>query len=74
MSRITADVVTSLAYVWHRFEPVGQDMNALAQMLAPMDDAGEALSENVAFDMEPADYLSGLQAMANANQQADEQS
>jgi len=41
MSRITADFVAALARVWHRFEPPGQDMETLADMLAPMDDAGE---------------------------------
>ena len=35
MSRITADFVAALARVWHRFEPPGQDMETLADMLAP---------------------------------------
>jgi hypothetical protein len=64
MSRITADFVATLARVWHRFEPAGQDMETLAEMLAPMDDAGEALSGNVDFDQEPADYDTALRAMA----------
>lgn len=64
MSRITGDFVAALARVWHRFEPAGQDMDALAEMLAPMDDAGEALSKDVGFDQEPSDYATALHAMA----------
>ena len=64
MSRITADFVAALARVWHRFEPPGQDMETLSQMLAPMDDAGEEMSAGVDFDMEPSDYLLGLDAMS----------
>ena len=67
MSHITAEFVAALARVWHRSDPEQQkvDSETLAQMLAPMDDAGEALSGNVAFDMEPSDYLTGLAAMAD---------
>ena len=64
MSDITGDFVAALARVWHRFEPHGQDVDTLAAMLAPMDDAGEALAGDVEFDMEPSDYLLGLEAMA----------
>ena len=64
MSRITTDFVAALARVWHRFDPPGQDMETLAQMLAPMDDAGEDMSHAVDFDMEPSDYLVGLEALA----------
>jgi hypothetical protein len=64
MSRITAEFVAALARVWHRFEPPGQDMETLAEMLAPMDDAGEDMSHAVHFDMEPSDYLAGLEALA----------
>lgn len=66
MSRITGDFVAALARVWHRFEPAGQDMEALAQMLAPMDDAGEALSKDVEFDQQPSDYATALHAMAES--------
>jgi hypothetical protein len=64
MSRISAEFIAALAHVWHRFDPPGQDMEALAQMLAPMDDAGEDMSQAVDFDMEPSDYLVGLEAIA----------
>jgi len=64
MSRITADFFAALARVWHRFEPPGQDMETLADMLAPMDDAGEDMSHAVDFDMEPSDYVAGLEALA----------
>ena len=61
MSRIKGEFVADIARVWHRFEPKGQDMDALAEMLAPMDDAGEVVAEDVAFDMEPADFFNGLE-------------
>lgn len=64
MSKISADFALTLARVWHRFEPAGQDMQGLATMLAPMDDAGERLSADVEFDMEPADFTASLAAMA----------
>ena len=64
MSDIDADLVRALARVWHRFEPAGQDLEELANMLAPMDDAGEALAGKVGFDMEPADFLLGMTDMA----------
>ena len=65
MSDIDANMVRRLARVWHRFDPTGQDLEELAEMLKPMDDAGEALSANIEFDMEPAGYLAGLEAMAD---------
>ena len=55
MSHITTDFVAALARVWHRFDPPGQDMETLAEMLAPMDDAGEDMSHAMDFDMEPSD-------------------
>lgn len=64
MSHITAEFVRQLAAVWHRFDVTPQDAQTLASMLEPMDDAGETLSERVEFDMEPGDFLSGLDAMA----------
>lgn len=66
MSRITGDFATALAWVWHRFEPHGQDMDALAEMLAPMDDAGESLADDIAFDLEPSDYHVGLEEMSSS--------
>ena len=64
MSRISGEFVAALAEVWHRFEPEAADAQSLAEMLAPMDDAGETMAANVEFDMEPSDYLTGLEAMA----------
>lgn len=60
MEKISGSLVATLARVWHRFDPRGQDLEGLAGMLAPMDEAGERLSERIGFDMEPADYLIGL--------------
>ena len=65
MSQISAMFVAALAHTWHRFEPPEQDLETLAAMLRPMDDAGEELSVQVAFDMEPSDYLLGMDAMAD---------
>lgn len=64
MSPITAKLLETMARTWHRFEPNGQDMNALAAMLIPMDEAGEALAERVRFDLEPSAFLLGLEAMS----------
>ena len=64
MSRITASFVAAIAKVWHRFEPQGQDLDTLAEMLAPMDEAGETLSATIEFDMQPSDYQLGLEAMS----------
>ena len=60
MSAITGSFVAALARIWHRFDPPAGDVDTLATMLAPMDDAGESLAGRVEFDMEPADYLAGL--------------
>ncbi len=56
------EFVAALADRVHRFVP--GDVDALAQMLAPMDEAGEVMAESVEFNMEPSDYLAGLEAMA----------
>ena len=64
MSRITDQFVATLAHVWHRFDPPQADTTTLADMLAPMDDAGEALADDVEFDMEPSDFILGLEATA----------
>lgn len=67
MSHLSGKFVAALARTWHRFEPPEQDLEILAGMLRPMDEAGEALSAHVEFDMEPSDYLVGLEAMAGVN-------
>jgi hypothetical protein len=66
MNHLSGEFVAALARTWHRFELPEQDLETLAAMLRPMDEAGEELSANVAFDMEPSDYLLGLEAMADA--------
>ena len=71
MSRINADFVGAMARVWHRFEPPNQDLDTLAAMLAPMDDAGEVVAEEIEFDMEPSDYLAGLGTTADAAPKTD---
>ncbi|MBT6273629.1 MAG: hypothetical protein HOI95_05790 [Chromatiales bacterium] len=65
MSQLSGEFVAALARTWHRFEPPEQDLESLAAMLRPMDEAGEELSSHVEFDMEPSDYLVGLDAMAD---------
>ncbi len=65
MSRITGKFVTDLASIWHRFDLADQDAQSLAEMLAPMDDAGEVMSHSIEFDMEPSDYLAGLEATSD---------
>jgi hypothetical protein len=64
MSEIDGKFVRSVAQLWHRFDPQGQDMELLAEMLRPMDDAGEAVAERLTFDMEPADFLTALDAQS----------
>ena len=69
MSEISAEFVRLVATVWHRFEPREQSMEELAAMLAPMDDAGEACSRHLTFDMEPADFLLAQDALADPEDQ-----
>ncbi|NKB59630.1 MAG: hypothetical protein GKS00_25200 [Alphaproteobacteria bacterium] len=64
MSLITGDFVAKLAKVWHRFTLSDQDSETLATMLAPMDDAGEAVSGDIEFDMEPSDFDIALEKLA----------
>jgi hypothetical protein len=68
MSRITGEFVALLAQNWHRFTPQGQDLDALATMLAPMDDAGERLADRLDFDTEPSDFLAGLEARSTSHE------
>ena len=56
MSAINGKFVAILARVWHRF--------TLANMLAPMDDAGEAVADDIQFDMEPSDFNAALEELA----------
>ena len=64
MSEITSELVSAIARVWHRFRLSEPESRSLAEMLRPMDDAGEAASESLAFDAVPADYELALEALA----------
>lgn len=68
MSKIDDDFVRRVANTWHRFEP-GDDASAgLAEMLQPMDEAGESVSRLMHFDREPSDFLRGLEALSRTPQ------
>ena len=64
MSGITDEFVAMLARVWHRFTPQTDDAETLANMLTPMDDAGEAVADDIQFDMEPSDFVAALEELA----------
>jgi len=60
VSRIDDAFVASVARAWHGIELDAADAQVLARMLAPMDDAGEALASRLAFEREPADFLRAM--------------
>ena len=64
MSRITGDFAAMLARVWHRMTLQPDDADTLAKMLAPMDEAGEAVATEVQFDMEPSDFDAAVDELA----------
>ena len=64
MSEITGDFVAMLARVWHNFTVPAEDAGTLANMLAPMDDAGESVAQDLQFDMEPSDFDTALEELA----------
>ena len=64
MSGITGEFVAKLAQIWHRFALPADDAESLAAMLVPMDTAGEAAADDVAFDMEPADFATALEDLS----------
>ena len=64
MGGITGDFVARLAAVWHRFTLLKSDGESLAEMLAPMDAAGERVASQVDFDMEPSDFEGSLSRLA----------
>ena len=64
MSKIDAEFVRELARRWHRVELDDGASAVLAEMLAPMDDAGERQAERVGFDMEPASFGAALDELA----------
>ena len=70
MPDLDHEFVARLARTWHRFEPQGQDLDKLADMLRPMDEAGERLSARVDFDDEPSDYHLGMAQMSAHRREA----
>ncbi len=42
MRRITGAFTAAHVRIWHRFAPPGSDIDALAAMVGPMDDVGDA--------------------------------
>ena len=64
MSDITGGFVAMMARVWHRFALPAADAEPLAGMLAPMDDAGETVSRELRFDMEPSGFDRALEELA----------
>jgi len=64
MASITGEFVAKLAAVWHRFTLPEDDRETLAEMLAPMDAAGERVAKHLEFDMEPADFEAAMEDLA----------
>ena len=64
MSGITGEFVSLIATIWHRFSLSKAESELLADMLAPMDEAGEDLSGQLEFDMEPSDFMFTLEQLA----------
>jgi hypothetical protein len=64
MSNITGDFVAMIAQVWHRFTLPKSDTDTLAALLAPMDDAGETVAEDIRLDGEPSDFDLALEELA----------
>ena len=56
MGEINTAFVKLIANVWHRFTPSNEEASTLADMLIPMDLAGDEVSENFEFDDEPSDF------------------
>jgi hypothetical protein len=64
MSEINDSFVKLISSVWHRFIPSNSDASTLADMLKPMDIAGEEVAENIEFDDEPSDFNAALEELA----------
>ena len=64
MSEINDSFVKLISRVWHRFTPSNNDALTLADMLKPMDIAGEEIAENIEFDDEPSDFNTALEELA----------
>lgn len=68
MSAINGGFVAKLAEIWHRFTLPEAERQTLADMLAPMDDAGESVARHLEFDMEPSEFNRVLQDLAPERQ------
>ncbi|MBH67361.1 MAG: hypothetical protein CMM58_03320 [Rhodospirillaceae bacterium] len=68
MSAIKGDFVKLIASVWHRFVIAQQEAETLADMLVPMDDAGEEVAEYIEFDYEPSDFYLTLEELAEVEE------
>jgi hypothetical protein len=64
VSEINDSFVKLISRVWHRFTPSNNDALTLADMLKPMDIAGEEIAENIEFDDEPSDFNTALEELA----------
>jgi hypothetical protein len=64
VSEINDSFVKLISRVWHRFTPSNNDALTLADMLKPMDIAGEEVAENIEFDDEPSDFNTALEELA----------
>ena len=69
MGVINTAFVKLIATVWHRFTPSNEEASTLADMLIPMDRAGEEVSESFEFDDEPSDFNSALEELADVGGQ-----
>lgn len=65
MGEINTAFVKLIATVWHRFTPPNEEASTLADMLIPMDLAGEEVSENFEFDDEPSNFNLALEELAD---------
>ena len=65
MGEINTAFVKLISTVWHRFTPSNEEASTLADMLIPMDLAGEEVSENFEFDDEPSNFNSALEELAD---------
>ena len=64
MRSITGDFVAKLATICHRLTLPEEDCEMLADMLLPMDEAGERVAKHLEFDMEPADFDAAMEDLA----------
>ncbi len=64
MSDITGEFVAMLARTWHRFTLPAGNAESLADLLSPMDEAGEAVADAISFDEEPSDFDLALEELA----------